>query len=227
MDILISPTEPYEVKEDFGEYGISAPHLPSDYGWYVKGYRSLVQRKHIPGDFLASMEDGRLARDMQILLENIEQGGKSYLLTEGFWSCDKEGMILNPIRPSGWSYEKISAQISTIQEMGIRLLHSPNISLTALVIINQVRWEMKEDHSSLSHRPGPVTEWGKPSYASYTIWSFQGIPGVGADIAEILFKAAPTWEKLVAMDIADFQELKHFGKKRAERVYKFIHNGKL
>src|SRR3972149_1124195 len=179
MDILISPTEPYEIKSDFGEYGISAPHLPSDYGWYVKGKRSLVQRKHIPGDMLASIQDGRFQRDMQILLENIEQGGRSYLLQEGHWSCDKQGMILNPVRPSGWSYEKISELLSTVQEMGIELLISPDISMTALVIISQVRWELKEDHSSLSRRPGLVAEWGKPSYASYTIWSYQGIPGVG------------------------------------------------
>ena len=227
MDILISPSEPYEIKSDFGEYGISAPHLPSDYGWYVNGKRSLVQRKHIPGDMLASVQDGRFQRDMQILLENIEQGGRSYLLQEGHWSCDKQGMILNPVRPSGWSYEKISELLSTVQEMGIELLISPDISMTALVIISQVRWELKEDHSSLSRRPGLVAEWGKPSYASYTIWSYQGIPGVGADIAEILFKSASTWEQLVGMSIAEFQELKHFGKKRAERVYNFIHHGKL
>src|SRR3990167_10554714 len=135
MDILISPTEPYEIKSDFGEYGISAPHLPSDYGWYVKGNRRLVQRKHIPGDMLASVQDGRFQRDMQILLENIEQGGRSYLLLEGHWSCDKEGMILNP-RSTGWSIDKVSEMISTIQDMGAKLLLSPDMKQTALGLIS-------------------------------------------------------------------------------------------
>jgi len=226
MDIMISPSEPRDIKEDFGQYGIVNPNLAADYGWYAGGRFSLVERKHIPGDFLASKSDGRLQREMQALLENIEQGGRSYLLLEGHWSCDRESMILNP-RSTGWSIDKVSEMISTIQDMGVKLLLSPDMKQTALVLISQARWELKDNHKSLSVRPGPVEPWGRPSYSTYVVWSYQGIPGVGVDIAEVLYEAAPTWADLVKMSEQDLQELKHFGKKRSERVYKFIHEGKL
>lgn len=227
LSVMYSPSEPYEVKNDLGDYGISNPSLPVDYGWFTRGRKSLTERKHVPGDLLASLGDGRLNREVQALLENLEKGGRSYLLLEGFMRCDNKGFILNPTRPSGWEIDKVSERISTIQEMGVELLLSPSLSETALVLVSQIRWEMKDNHKSLSIRPGPVMPWGKPSYATYVLWSYQGIPGIGADMAEILYEAAPTWENLVEMSVSDLQELKRFGVKRSESVWKFIHQGKL
>lgn len=228
MNILYSPSEPYEIRNDLGDYGISTPSLPVDYGWFTLGVKSLTERKHIPGDLLASMSDGRLNREVQALLENIEKGGKSYLLLEGHLECNSSGHILNPHKVSGWEIDKVSERIATIQTMGVQLLLSPSIQETALILVSQLRWEMKGDHKSLSIRPGPGKDsWNSRSYSNYIIWSYQGIPGVGADIAEILYSEAPTWKDLCSMDIDDFQQLPHFGKKRSERIYRFIHEGKL
>ncbi len=228
MNVLYHPNEPYEIRNDLGDYGISTPSLPVDYGWFTLGVKSLVERKHIPGDLLSSMSDGRLNREVQALLENIEKGGRSYLLLEGHLECDSSGRILNPHKVSGWEIDKVSERIATIQTMGVQLLLSPSLHETALVLVSQLRWELKGDHKSLSIRPGPEKDsWNSRSYSNYIIWSFQGIPGVGADIAEILYKEAGTWKELCSMSIDDFQRLSHFGKKRSERVYRFIHEGKL
>ncbi len=229
MNIMYSPTEPYEIKHDFGDVGISTPNppLPVDYGWFALGRKSLVERKHMPQDLLASMSDGRLNREVQYLLENLEKGGRAYLLLEGFMRCNDKGYIYNPHRPSGWEIDKVSERLSTIQDLGVKILYSPSIAETALIIISQVRWEMKSNHKSIGIRPGPIMPWGKPSFSTYMLYSYQGIPGVGADISEILMEVAPTWEKLIAMSVEDLSELKHFGKKRSERVHRFIHQGKL
>jgi len=55
----------------------------------------------------------------------------------------------------------------------------------------------------------------------------KGFPGIDAEIADILFNAAPTFENLLAMSVEDFTELKRFGKKRSEGLYRFLHEGKL
>lgn len=228
MNILYVPNEPYEIRNDLGDYGISTPSLPVDYGWFALGIKSLVERKHIPQDLLASMSDGRLNREVQVLLQNIELGGRSYLLLEGHLDCDSSGFVLNPHRPSGWEIDKISERIATIQAMGIELLLSPSISETALVLVSQLRWEMKSTHKSLSIRPGPEKDaWNSRSYSNYIMWSYQGIPGIGADMAEVLYKVADTWGKLCNLSAQDLQQLPHFGKKRSERVYRFIHEGRL
>lgn len=227
VTVMYHPTEPYEIKNDFGDIGLSNPNLPTDYGWFVRGRKSLTERKKIPQDLLASINDGRLTKVTQILIQNIEKGGRSYLLLEGFIRCNSSGFILNPDRPSGWEIDKVSGLISSIQASGIELLLSPSIKETALILISQMRWEMKGEHKSTRTRPGPTHEWGRPSYAPYMLWAYQGFPGIGAEIAEILFNAAPTFENLLAMSVEDFIELKRFGKKRSEGLYKFLHEGKL
>lgn len=227
VTVMYHPTEPYEIKNDFGDIGISNPNLPTDYGWFVNGQKTLIERKHIPQDLLASINDGRLAKVTQILIQNLEKGGRSYFLFEGFLRCDNRGYILNPDRPSGWEIDKVSGLISSIQASGIELLLSPSIKETALVLISQMRWEMKGEHRSTRTRPGPVHEWGQPSFAPYMLWAYQGFPGISTVISEILFKAAPTFEDLLAMSIEDFTDLKRFGKKRSEGLYRFLHEGKL
>jgi len=226
---MYHPTEPYEIKNDFGDLGISNPNLPTDYAWFVNGLKSLIERKHIPQDLLASLSDGRLNKVTQILLENIERGGRSYLLLEGFMRCDSNGYILNPDRPSGWEIDKVSALISSIQAMGIQILLSPSMKETALVLISQMRWELKGDHRSLRTRPGPAHQpWGdRPSYAPYMIWGYQGFPGVSVVLAEILYEAASTYEKLLDMSVEDFAGLSRFGKKRSEGLHRFLHEGRL
>jgi len=225
--ILINPNEPYVIRSGFGDYGIPTPSLQVDYGWFAHGKKSLIERKHVPEDLLSSMSDGRLNREMQVVLENIEKGGNGYLLLEGFMQCNREDYIVVNGRPSGWKIDQISERLSTIQLMGVKLLLSPGIQQTPFIIVSQYRWELKDEHKSLKTRPGPVSEWGKPSYSGYMLWSYQGIPGVGSDIAETLYEAASTWAALVKLSVEDLMELKRFGRKRAERVFRFIHEGKL
>jgi len=227
VSILYSPSEPWEIKNDFGNVGISTPSIPCDYVWYCNGRKTQIERKHVPQDLLASINDGRLTKVTQILIQNIEKGGRSYLLLEGFIRCNSSGFILNPDRPSGWEIDKVSSLISSIQASGIELLLSPSIKETALILISQMRWEMKGEHKSTRTRPGPTHEWGQPAFAPYMLWSIQGIPGVGADLAEILYGTAPTWEKLLELSIEDLQQLKRIGKKRAEGIWTFLHTGKL
>ncbi len=88
VTVMYHPTEPYEIKSDFGDIGMSNPNLPTDYSWFANGRKTLVERKHIPQDLLASINDGRLTRVTQLLIQNIEQGGRSYFLFEGFIRCD-------------------------------------------------------------------------------------------------------------------------------------------
>lgn len=228
VTVMYHPTEPYEIKNDFGDIGMSNPSLPTDYGWFVRGRKTLIERKHIPQDLLASINDGRLTRVTQLLIQNIEKGGRSYFLFEGFIRCDNKGFILNPDRPSGWEIDKVSGIISSIQASGIELLLSPSIKETALILISQMRWEMKGEHKSIRTRPGPASDgWGKPSYSPYMLWAYQGFPNIGAGIAEILYKAAPTFENLLAMSVEDLKELERFGKKRSESLHKFLHEGVL
>lgn len=229
MNILYSPNEPYEIRNDLGDYGIPAPSLPVDYGWFTLSTKSLTERKHMPEDLLASMSDGRLNREVQALLENIEKGGRSYLLLEGKLECDSYSHIISGHKVTGWEIDKVSERLSSIQDVGIKILYSPSLHETALVLISQMRWELKGSHKSIHTRPGPDKDsWGtRPSYSNYILWSYQGCPGISSILAEILYKRASTWEELIKLSVEDIKQLNHFGSKRAERLWKFLHLGKL
>src|SRR3972149_1785706 len=84
----------------------------------------------------------------------------------------------------------------TIQDSGIKLLFSPRMELTPMVLDAALCWWEHGRHQSLYQRPAASWEWGEPSDREQAIYFLQGLPGIGPTYAEALYNEGEVWETL-------------------------------
>jgi ERCC4-type nuclease len=137
-----------------------------------------IQRKELK-DLLASLQDGRLSRELMMM----KRCGEAKLLIEGrpHWTQDGE-LVLNQ-----WSQRFTISQmrglIWSVQSQGVGTLHTTGLQDTIETVRGYERWLLKDKHHSLLRRPGPVSVWGRPENRDYAMHLVQGIPGVGPELA--------------------------------------------
>jgi len=166
---------------------------PVDFGSWLSIGEARVELKVWPSDFLASLKDGRLQQQCAALHE-AQLGG---LLIEGpFPSCAPDGSILDGQFQRKWKLDGILEYLMTIQDSGIKLLFSPRMSLTPMVLDAAFCWWEHGQHQSLYQRPAASWEWGEPSDREQAIYFLQGLPGIGPTYAEALHNEGEVWETL-------------------------------
>lgn len=179
-----------------------------------------VQRKEFPGDFLSSMTDGRLSREVgQMGCLNIKVLA---LEGRGVWSID--GKLMH-----GYGQEiqrtSIDAFLLSMQLAGVWVvwLESQERFVEWLGVFE--RWTRKAKHSSIMKRPGPVSAWGKPSSREYQVHLLSGVPGLGPELAERIldhFGGLPIgW----TVDKEELEEVFGIGKKKAAKMWDAIGSG--
>lgn len=183
--MFVSPTEPKQIKE----LGIVSS-LPEQYGvdiiWDSQMGKVGVQRKVFPGDFLASVHDGRLRR------EYGQMGGLdlAVLLLEGKgqWTTDGK-LIQNRGQSNGryqWGRNQHRNYLTSVQLRGIVVHHSDSIQDTLSFIEELQVWSDKGDHDSLSRRGAPTGVWGIKTNRDWQEYFVQGIPNTGPKKARAL-----------------------------------------
>lgn len=175
--VFVAPTEPERLKA----IGLSSL-LPEEYGvdilWESELGRVGIQRKVFPGDFLASVHDGRLNKEYA----QMRSLDLAYLLLEGkeFWT--EEGALIRD--PSGvrraWSRDQHRNYLASVQLRGVMVLSSDDLSDTLRMVAALRVWSNKPDHHSLDTRPNPSgDQWGKVTNLDYQSHILQGLPGIG------------------------------------------------
>lgn len=221
--ILISPSEPAELREALG--AISSP-LCEEKGADIlaptgKGLLG-IQRKEIPSDFLASLEDGRLARELPPLSRGVDF---PILLLEGIFIYDTDSCLRVGGRPTRYNRLGIKRLLrSVFYSHGVYVEHSGGLSETSTVVKELIDY-FSHDHTSLFTRPKLQGLWGKPIPNEQICYFYQGVPGVGVVLAQSLAKIFPKPADLVAASLDDLKDISHVGKQRAARIYKFLHDG--
>lgn len=211
--MLISPSEPARLRS-IGK--VSRKHEEKygvDVWWCARGKTFGVQRKEL-GDFLASINDGRLKTDrakMKLLDHAV-------LLLEGKprWSLD--GQLLSG---SGYSHRWTRTQhrnyLLSVQNDGIMVDYTDDLDDTVLRIQEMQRWSEK-DHQSGKGRPKPVSSWGKAGYREFQIHlltSFDGIgPGQAEAILEYFGRVPMHW----SVGVKELQQVAGIGPVRAKRL---------
>jgi ERCC4-type nuclease len=177
--ILISPTEPAELRE----LGITSA-IPEEYGadflWGCPAGLVGVQRKTVT-DLLASLQDGRLAREMgQLGAVDVP-----VLLVEGRPRWTVEGMMLAvAFRREAWAGLLLSVQFAH----GIAVVATDDLRDTAFWLGAAVEWFGKSEHRSLRTRPKPTDSWGDYTREAFETQLLQSFPGVGAELAGRIVK---------------------------------------
>lgn len=187
--MFISPTEPQPLRD----IGITSS-IPETYGvdimWESRIGTIGIQRKAFPADFLASVQDGRLALEFQ----QMKQLAIPILLLEGRqqWTAEGElyGSFGNPKRSYTWTRVQHRNFLTTVQLRGVQVQTSDSIPDTIDYLHGLRLWAEKGDHNSLDRRANPQADapWGSVSNADWINWLYQSWPGIGPKQAGLIQK---------------------------------------
>ena len=180
--IFVAPTEPVALRA-IGK----TSSLPEKYGadvcWIARpeGQPPIVvgvQRKEWK-DLVASVEDGRWGREMQML----KACGVAWVVVEGWPKTGTNGELIDKRFGRGWGIDAFRAVLWACQINGVHVDRTTDVADTAAWCKRMEGWSAKANHASLRGRPGAESVWGKPTNREYGVHLLQGLPGVGPELA--------------------------------------------
>lgn len=186
---LVSPTDRDLLAEfELRKLSAMSHSLPEKFGADVlivlENGRIAVQRKFFPNDFIASLEDGRIAREVMLL----KLAEYPIFLIEGYPLFAADGHLMSRFA-SRWTKKGLRNAIRTIWfSQGIMFERTENIQDTVDVILEIESYISKGEHRSCETRPKAVKDtWGKADKRDFARFFLQGIPGIGPVIAEQIY----------------------------------------
>ena len=212
--ILVHPNEPKEIKDFLISQGIPVrdePSLQFDYLFAVGENRIAVERKDAP-DFVASIIDARLFTQLYYMSVLCPH---SYLVVIGNIT---EALIERSFKREGYIGALISASLKTAPE-GCQ----GHVSVVVLDTMPDFMLFLKLLHNKLEEGDFvryPRVNISKHEPQSLAIATLSTLPGVGEVYAEKLLKRFKTLYKVFTASQYELEAV--LGKKRAEKVYKFI-----
>lgn|SRR5690606_18263517 len=179
--MIVAPTEPAVIREA----GTRVSTLPERYGVDVLWGSATsglvgVQRKEFPGDFLASVVDGRLAKEVaQMRGLDIR-----VLVLEGRATWTTEGQLVTSWGQA-WTKTAHRRYLCSLAAEGVWVFSTDNVDDTVTFLRDLHAWTRKPEHRALRTRPGAKRDrWGRVSSRAYQLHLIQGIDGVGPELAE-------------------------------------------
>jgi ERCC4-type nuclease len=212
MRLLIAPTEPTEIKR-LGRTSSQPERYGADIFW-VKGKKRFgIQRKQFPGDFLASLHDGRLHKEMA-QMRSLEG---AWLVLEGYGTWTDTGHLIDQRK---FTTVQLYSLLSTIGfKYRVQVLRVFNIADTVSAVSAFYGWSEKDEHQSLARRPNPNGKWGTATSREWTLHLLQSFEGIGPKQAERIFEhfgGAPlSWD----VTVEDLMEVEGIGEVRAEKMW--------
>lgn len=220
--MMVAGTEPAALK--------NLPHVtaisnkPERYGvdvlWLAPGKRFYgVQRKEFPGDFIASVTDGRLAKERA----QMKALDRAVLILEGraIWMADG---TLDTNYGQTWTRDSLRAYLASCWEDGIFTTWTDSTTDTASHIDVLYRWSQRIGHNSGKGRPGPEKRnlWGRHTNRDFQVHLLEGFPGIGTELAERIldmFGRVPLQWTATKEELMQVQGL---GKKKVEGLLKTL-----
>lgn len=216
--ILVSPSEPAAIKAALRSARVHP--LPEKYGAdflvVAGGQRLAIQRKTVD-DFLASLEDGRLAREILLL----RRAPLALLVLEGRVEATVEGNIITPYR-SRYTREQLRNALRSLQLVhGVALEYTDSEEDTAVAVVEIERWLRKGSHRGLLRRPKTAAQddWGGRHDREWAIFLLQGFPGIGPALAGEIYDAFGAIPLRWACSFEDLLRVPGIGPKRARVLW--------
>jgi Fanconi anemia group M protein len=171
-------------------------------GDYIISKRVGIERKSSQ-DFIDSIKDGRLFKELKQLIENYE---RAILIMEG-----------DPFENSTISENALYGAITAIiLNLGVNLYRTKDSKETGMFLYQLAKKEQSESKSKLKLRfdKAPIDTSRLLEYL------IAGIPGVNALRAQNLLKEFKTLQNIFLADIPDLTKIENIGKKIAQHIYK-------
>lgn len=210
--LFVSSTEPRKLRNLLPPHTSST--LPERYGgdiaWPCQGGWFAIQRKAIP-DFIASVQDGRLAKEIGQLQQTI----MPIVILEGRISFGADGLLALGRHGTNVTQKQYRGMVYSLSRLGVTVLHSKDHAGTAAEVAYLMEWSAKERHNSLLRRPGPVGRWGKADNREYQEHLIMGVPGVGPELAGRILDKFGKVPMQWTVDASQLMEVEGIGKMKA------------
>ena len=221
--LLVSPAEPAAVTRFIPrevKWGTSAlcEKMGVDFLWRGHGGWCGVQRKEI-SDLLASATDGRLARELQQLVDlDI-----AALVVEGQPMFATDGVLVDGGFGRSWTWSQIQGLTWSVQQRGVWCATTKTVDETMSYVCALMQWSQKERHNTAVKRAGVVSVWGgKPDAKEFACHLLQGIPGVGPEIAAKIYdhfgRVPWRWD----VGVEELMKVDGVGRKKAETMMRAL-----
>ena len=207
----VSPTEPSPYSA-MGDSSSTPERYGADFWWVANGETWGIQRKIFPTDFLQSLHDGRLAKE----LSQMQQLDHGIVVLEGLGTWTDAGTLLDQQFTLGQLY---GWMMSCFFEMGVPVFRVKSQRDLLHFIDRMEAWSKRKSHWSLSRRPkAKKTMWGERGNREFGIHVLQSFEGIGPAAAEAIydqFDGVPIrWE----VTKEDLVKVKGIGPKTAEKL---------
>lgn len=176
----ISPTEPYPYS------ALGQPSsLPEKYGvdffWAAGGLLWGVQRKKFPEDFLPSLTDGRLAKELA-QMQNLDRPA---VVLEGLGTWTDDGMLVDQKFHLGQLY---GWMLSCWFEKNVPVFRVKSQRDFLHFVDRMEAWSLRDSHHSLSRRPRAKADmWGRRGNREFGVHLLQSFDGVGPAVAGAIY----------------------------------------
>lgn len=219
--MLIAPTEPPALRAT-GTVSLTPERHGVDVLWGAKDIGLIgVQRKVFPGDFLASMDDGRLSKELsQMRALNI-----GVLVLEGRPTWTTFGELLGQRWGKRWTRQAHRAFLMSVRMKGVWVEWTDHLDDTIDFLQVMEKWAAKSKHQSLSSRPGPKRDsWNRLTDRDYALHMIQGWPDVGPELAGRIFDrfGVPLALTVTEKELLSVQGI---GKAKAGRIMRMFTDG--
>jgi ERCC4-type nuclease len=226
--IFVSPTEPLELR-NIGTTSLITEQYGSDVLFTCDDGRLVgVQRKQFPGDFLASVFDGRLA----IQMAQMKQLDHGVLVLEGRQQWTTEGKLVSNASQgrsrTTWTKDQHRGFLYSVKHMGAWVEESTSLGDTIHLVSHLADWFNKDQHLSLMGRPGPERQsaWGHITNKDWQRHMVQGLPNVGPTLAgNILRDLGMPFKMTVSRE--ELMTVQGIGKKMADKICKVFETEKI
>ena len=219
ITILVSPAEPYRIRQQFGDHGtisLVPERYGCDFAWRARNTWWGCQRKTV-SDLLASVDDGRLIKEVGQMLSKVSM---PTLIIEGRPTFTLEGrMAAHTWSKDRWTVKQWRGFMWTVASRGIHIAHTDTPTDTVEYVRDMAAWSNKATHTSVTARPKLVdSTWGTPGnrdWGTFLLQSFEGIgAGVAGDIYDHFGHVPLQWS--VTRD--ELLQVKGLGPKRVDRM---------
>lgn len=222
MAFLVAPSEPRKLIDLLG--GLTNPQIEANYGadilFDVAGKRLAgIQRKRFPADFLASLHDGRLAQQLNLLVHNVDY---PLLLLEGRarWTADGN-LVHTHHKFNRWRMRALCWSFAF--NLGVPVTWSDNIHDTARTIRYFEKWLARP-------KTGTILTRSKPTLRKESLWHddattgqlehfLHGLPGISQSRARAILKH---YNGLPFKLEGNLRDVPGIGKKIAQEIEEFL-----
>lgn len=222
MTYLLSPTE-VQLKEKLGNIGVISSlceERGADVCMYLSNGISIgVQRKETPMDFISSVNDGRLSKELPLIKECFKV---PVLLMEGKLWYDSQGRVTipgkkDPLRFTRNQVESMKLSIKYVH--GVDIIETNDIDDTIHWLMNLRDYFSKSEHRGFLGRNPLISAWGTSSAKERQYHILQGFDGVGVGLAKKIIdhfgKIPLKWD----CSENELMSVKLIGKSRAKKLW--------